>query len=65
MALNLEGELGQGCPAGQRAGRPGKAVGGEREGLGEGPLLGCGIWARETRLGGLGPGSSGAARLGS
>lgn len=48
--LNLEGKLGQGCPAGQRAGRPGKAVGGEREGRGEGPLLGCGIWALETRL---------------
>lgn len=30
----------------------------EREGRGEAPLLGCGIWAWETRLGGLGPGSS-------
>lgn len=30
----------------------------EREGHGEPPLLGCGIWAWETRLGGLGPGSS-------
>lgn len=38
--LNLEGELGQGCPAEQRAGRPGKPVGGEREGLGRAPCLG-------------------------
>lgn len=29
----------------------------EREGHGEGPLLGCGIRAWETRLRGLGPGS--------
>lgn len=50
-------EQGLGFPAGQRAGRPEMAVGGEG-GPPKGPLFGCGIWAWEIRLGGLGPGSS-------
>lgn len=40
-----KGEPGQGYPAGHRAGRPGKAVDGEREG----PLLGL-KWTPEPRL---------------